>query len=437
MAEPDNQDNDQDDQNFPMEIENGHITDSNSGAEGDSSDDENLQLVNATTGEYDRDIPTTHGYLGKLNPLSGYTLFEDGDVLRNIFAIYTNTLVFPGFTLPLVMNNHFENRVMKNFIDEHNKVFILLCANSGYSGLYEYGVTMEIYETNLRNNMLHVKARGRQRCKRIADSKIENVAGRIKLVTVKILAEPPIVPPLEDTQLCALKNKRRWKVEAFDDLQKLQRIRRYHSSQFPLPRWVYDLNEVSYYTKTLIEGLSSYGKEYIPSDPEKLSYWFVQNYQLSHKERLKILGLRSTLERLKLECIYLKLGRFMCCENCQANITDPTKVFAMSKDGIQSNYVNPGGHVYETVTVLSATNFQLVGHPSRQFSWFPGYAWTIMQCTNCNNHLGWKFTSSNLTPKEFYGLAKSGFKVVSQKSWPELSELRMANISYAEDYIGL
>lgn len=79
----------------------------------------------------------------------------------------------------------------------------------------------------------------------------------------------------------------------------------------------------------------------------------------------------------------------MCCNSCGMEITDPSKVFAMSKDGIQSNYVNPGkslkyqitvvmqlvssgGHVYETVTVMSAENFQLVGNPSKQFSWFPG-----------------------------------------------------------------
>lgn len=85
------------------------------------------------------------------------------------------------------------------------------------------------------------------------------------------------------------------------------------------------MNEVSYYISILLDALSSYGKgvycinkcfiiilinlilEYIPKDPEKLSYWFVQNYQLSHNERLKILGLKSTLERLKLECMYLKL----------------------------------------------------------------------------------------------------------------------------------
>lgn len=40
------------------------------------------------------------------------------------------------------------------------------------------------------------------------------------------------------------------------------------------------------------------------------------------------------------------------------------------------------------------------------------YQWTIMKCKNCPNHLGWKFTSTMLRPRFFYGLAKIGFKVV-------------------------
>ncbi|XP_076254552.1 E3 ubiquitin ligase component cereblon isoform X2 [Rhynchophorus ferrugineus] len=424
MAEPENQDSDQEDQDLPMEIENGHISDNSSDYTSTSdrnSPDEDLELINSITGEYDRDIPTTHGYLGKLNPLRGYTIFEDGDVLK-VFAIYTNTLVFPGFTLPLVMTNNYENGIMQNFIDKNNRVFVLLCANSGYSGLYEYGITMEIFEISHHYRMLHIKARGRQRCERVPGSKIENASARIKLVTVRIIAEPPIVSPLQDSQLLALKLKRKWKIRNIGELKQCKRYRRYHAAQYVFPSWVYDMNEVSYYIDILLDALSSY--EYIPKDPEKLSYWFVQNYQLSHNERLKILGLKSTLERLKLECMYLKLGRTMCCDNCNALITDPSKVFVMSKDGTQSNYVNPGGHVYETVTVLSAINFQLVGDPSRQFSWFPGYAWTIIQCIYCNKHLGWKFTSNNLSPKEFFGLAKSGFKVMSQDPPDDLSILK-------------
>jgi hypothetical protein len=34
-----------------------------------------------------------------------------------------------------------------------------------------------------------------------------------------------------------------------------------------------------------------------------------------------------------------------------------------------------------------------VGQPSGEFSWFPGYTWTIASCRICNEHLGWIFHS--------------------------------------------
>lgn len=42
----------------------------------------------------------------------------------------------------------------------------------------------------------------------------------------------------------------------------------------------------------------------------------------------------------------------------------------MYKDGLQSNYCNPGGHVYGTMTVLKAKNFLLIGEQSKQFFGF-------------------------------------------------------------------
>ncbi|KAJ8956095.1 hypothetical protein NQ318_016548 [Aromia moschata] len=446
MSDPENwgEDDDNDpDYVPPGEMENGHITQSSNSntEESDSTDDENQASSN--NGQFDTDLPTAHRYLGKLNNVSGYTLYDDGEVL-DILAIYTTTMVFPGFTLPLVMNNYVETTMMQNFIEKNN-VFVLLCANSAFSGIYNYGVTMEIFETQMRNNVLNIKARGRQRCKLVPGYEIKSWAGRLKQVKIKIIAEPEISSPLCDTQLLSLKRKRLFTSTEYQDIVKNYKYRRYHLAQFPISPWVYDKYEISYYVKLLLDGLTHYIGEYIPEDPIKLSYWFVQNYQLRHDERLHILKLNTALERLKLEYKYLKLAssnteRKMCCDSCGTEITDPSKVFAMSKDGIQSNYVNPGGHVYETVTVMNAQNFQLVGNPSKQFSWFPGYAWTIMQCKSCNNHLGWRFTSTMLRPSCFYGLAKSGFKVVIHKKLsPEfLSEFperfQSRGTSFASDY---
>lgn len=70
------------------------------------------------------------------------------------------------------------------------------------------------------------------------------------------------------------------------------------------------------------------------------------------------------------------------------------------------------GYIHETNTVFHTVPnaVHLQGAPCTQFSWFPGYAWQIAACSQCNGHLGWKFTvaagnTANLVPKKFYGLA--------------------------------
>ncbi|XP_074041953.1 E3 ubiquitin ligase component cereblon isoform X2 [Leptinotarsa decemlineata] len=440
MSDRENRDTDDDDDEGypPMElVENGYFTSNveNSDSSDDEGNDDDPDSYPSNDGEFDRDLPTTHRYLGKLDSVTGYTLYDDGEVM-NILAIYTTTMVFPGFTLPLVMNTSEETSIMQTFIEKNN-VFVLLCANSILDGIFNFGVTMEIFETQMLDNVLNIKARGRQRCQLVSGTEVKSWTGRLKQVTIKIKAEPEISSPLCDTQMVSLKQKRLLMSSQFSDILKNYKFRRYHLAQYPLASWLYDRYEVCYYVKILLEGLAHYVGEYIPNDPVKLSYWFVQNYQLSHEERLDILKLNSTLERLKLECKYLTYERIICCSRCNANITDPTKVFAMSKDGIQSNYVNPGGHVYETVTVLEAQNFRLNGNPSKQFSWFPGYAWTTMQCKSCANHLGWRFTSTNLRPQSFYGLAKIGIKVIIYKKIDskDEEEINSRPTSFTRDYI--
>ena len=50
---------------------------------------------------------------------------------------------------------------------------------------------------------------------------------------------------------------------------------------------------------------------------------------------------------------------------------------------LQAAYVNPGGHVHDTLTLSRASNLRLVGRSSTEYSWFPGYAWTIIECLGC------------------------------------------------------
>lgn len=169
---------------------------------------------------------------------------------------------------------------------------------------------MEIFETTNKNGVLYVKARGRQRCKIVPSQDSRLLAGRLQKVTVKILAEPQIGSPLDSTMLWSLKMRRHCNETDYDSLMRNYKYRRFHLAQYPLNSWVYDCNEVSYYVKRIIKGLASfYVEKHLPTDPISLSYWFVQNFQLTHEERLNIMKLNSCWERLRLELQYLKMVR--------------------------------------------------------------------------------------------------------------------------------
>lgn len=85
---------------------------------------------------------------------------------------------------------------------------------------------MEIFETQMRNNVLNIKARGRQRCKLVPGREIKNWAGRLKQVTIKIIAEPEFTTPLCDTQMLSLKRKRLFTSTEFCDILKHYKYRR-------------------------------------------------------------------------------------------------------------------------------------------------------------------------------------------------------------------
>lgn len=399
------------DNNLNAEIENGHISLHGSDMEAEESSDENEPATSSGVVEFDPDLPTTHKYLGKMNNISGYTLYDHGEEVTTL-ALFTNTMVFPGFILPLVMSYN-ETPVMQRYLEKSN-VFVLIYGDANKRSIFEYGVSMEIFETHLRNGELNIKARGRQRCMLKPRTEKRPIAGRLQEITFIMLAEPSVTSPICDTQLLNLKAKQLTFSKNYEDIMAYYKYRRYHLSQYPLSSWVYDKNEISFLVKKIREKLANYPSDFVPEDPVQLSYWVAQNYQLNHDERLRILSLNTAFERLRLELYFLNNfdNRLIRCLHCDEIITTPDKVISMSKEGIQSNYVNPGGHVFETLTVSDASNFQLYGHPSKMFSWFPGYAWTIIQCKKCSNHLGWRFTSNTLNPKCFYGLAKSSFKIV-------------------------
>ena len=132
------------------------------------------------------------------------------------------------------------------------------------------------------------------------------------------------------------------------------------------------------------------------------------NLPLEDKLRAQLLAINSPVQRLRVELSFLSQCRVLVCKRCSKQLGDQRNIFSMSKEGPQGAFVNPGGHVHETLTLYKTKNLRLVGQPSTEYSWFPGYAWTITECLGCWSHIGWKFTATNtkLRPEKFYGFSR-------------------------------
>ena len=158
----------------------------------------------------------------------------------------------------------------------------------------------------------------------------------------------------------------------------------------------------------------------LPLDPASLSHRVASRAPVSLATRYALLCADTAVDRLRLE---LKLfGVFsdvagegknegkdekadekkkggresicLSCSSCSAPLSALASLVAMSDEGAGGAYCNPAGLVHDVLTVGEGfpNAVALEGEPSAEFSWFPGFAWTVAVCVRCRQHLGWQFT---------------------------------------------
>lgn len=92
------------------------------------------------------------------------------------------------------------------------------------------------------------------------------------------------------------------------------------------------------------------------------------------------------------------------CAECRAEITRPQ--WAIAVDGEHERaFFNPSGRVFRVLCFGAAPGVMDATSPSEDFTWFPGYAWSIALCRNCGVHLGWRYQGAS-DPRIFFGLIK-------------------------------
>ena len=64
--------------------------------------------------------------------------------------------------------------------------------------------------------------------------------------------------------------------------------------------------------------------------------------------------------------------------------------------------MNPGGFLFHIGCFAQAIGCVIVGPASREYPWFPGFAWRLALCGQCGVQVGWHFRSDDGTA--FFGL---------------------------------
>jgi hypothetical protein len=154
-------------------------------------------------------------------------------------------------------------------------------------------------------------------------------------------------------------------------------------------------------------------------EPLTFSFWMACNMPMSEEEKLCLLEMHSTVERLQ----YIRqkiadeerIESFIHCKSCGIPLSRAAFMFSLSgTEGTTGAYVNEYGCIHQTVTVREVCEAEVwfQGHAETKDSWFEGYSWTIMSCVFCSSHLGWKFQRVDRRedptpdrPDQFYGLS--------------------------------
>jgi len=119
---------------------------------------------------------------------------------------------------------------------------------------------------------------------------------------------------------------------------------------------------------------------------------------------------------------YVKLGenregfdfnRFYCVQ-CGSFLTTTHHAFPL-KGAFHHSHVNPAGIRCDFMTFAQCENVVADSQLYEDHSWFSGYAWRFLFCSNCLCHVGWRYdpVGSLEMGRSFYGLLASALHLVS------------------------
>ncbi|KAL9313473.1 hypothetical protein ACSQ67_018925 [Phaseolus vulgaris] len=208
---------------------------------------------------------------------------------------------------------------------------------------------------------------------------------------------------------CSTSGKQSWK----NELNRCKHICAYSSHKISKafwPHWTYRMFDSYLLAQRAadmwkqIVGVPN--MESLIKKPDVLSFHIASKIPVSESTRQELLDIDGIAYRLRREIELLESIDLIRCKSCETTIAKRSDMLVMSSEGPLSAYVNSSGYVHEIMTFYKANGLSLIGPAVSEYSWFPGYAWTIANCATCKTQMGWLFTarSQKLKPNIFWGI---------------------------------
>ncbi|XP_053325168.1 protein cereblon [Spea bombifrons] len=389
----------------------------------DPADNETCSIIN-----FDTSLPTSHAYLGvDMEEFHGRTLHDDDSCLMMPVLPHIQMMLIPGQTLPLHLSRPQEVSMVRGLI-QRDRTFAVLAYSDRLQREAHFGTTAEIYayreEQEYGIETVKVKAIGRQRFK-VLETRTQTDG--IQQARVQILPERVLPCPMACVHLASQSRHQLIptlkSVSGRSQQSLCQRLHKYRRRKFlgasltAWPSWLYALYDPDSLMERVKRQLHEWDEnlrdDSLPANPIDFSYRVAACLPIDDGLRIQLLQIGTAIQRLRCELDIMSKCTSLCCKHCHdTEITTKNEIFSLSLSGPMAAYVNPHGYVHETLTVYRANNLSLVGRPSTENSWFPGFAWTIAQCNVCGSHMGWKFSAvkKDLSPQRFWGLTRSALQ---------------------------
>ncbi|XP_075982339.1 protein cereblon-like isoform X2 [Anticarsia gemmatalis] len=429
--EMDRQDSDGSDENYEEDGGGGSGSGGGSGGDGDGSeppsapDDNNDNEDPDSEGElYDIALAAAHSYMSTgMMPMSGRSVLEAGWQGR-LPVIAHHGCVFPGETVPMMLANPADSVLLARAL-KRDRLFGLLCPDETSSVISGFGVLCEVFESSFGEdentptyNMIKARAVHRFRVTNLTKiARSVTAYHKLQFVDITVLPEISTCDTLGAARLYSLDPLRTPRL--FERRMTERRVRSMEALATPWPLFVHDIFDFTRLRNTLCDYFRSIMLDKIPEDPVSLSFWVASNMALSARDRLALFVVDNALQRLHMECSLIKRKGVLCCSSCLSEIARNEHIIPMSSEGVHSNYVNLGGYMHDLLTVSQTMHISLNGSPTAEYSWFPGYAWTIANCASCSAHVGWRFVAlkRTLRPQHFYGLCRNYVSPITRSEY--------------------